>query len=597
MDSYKRLLTSEEIDNILVDLIPDEFEWIKQFKNYDQLIVQEHANKHQIKNFRNKNVEILPSSLTSVIENNRSNIRKQLESIEIVPECIPELKAEIMQAFHRSRIQPGEMVGCLAASSIGEQFTQSSLNSFHSSGLRKANLTGGLKRIEELLNVTKKPHTPSLTIFFDPKQINTQSLQDVRKVCFEKVIWQRLSQIEFDPNELGSFYSIHSILCDESYKQSSKWRIRLHLNNEKMWKSNITISYIVGIIEANINCNYRLSFVWSSDLEGILDIWIHEQFLQNVSNILSKIKHVKQEKIDEIEKYVNGPNNQQMKLFCKKMLFNILNLPITGINQVEDVFFSKSKKNEWYIDTIGGDLKDMLTKDFIDVKQSSSNNVWEILNIFGIDAAREFLKQEFLKQIKINPRHLELLINVMTHSGKLRSVSRHGIDRKEVGPLTKASFEQPIDNFLISATLAERDNISSVSAAVMVGKLSNIGTNAFGVRSFTDIETLKKTLQQERYQSYLLRQKQNIKSYHRHSTNVNEVNDDEMDENDDDENDDDEIDGDDDELNDLLESDLYKPDDDEANQTVNIEEFEQDETDDIPIPDDDDMEDNYDDDE
>ena len=192
MDSYKRLLTSEEIDNILVDLIPDEFEWIKQFKNYDQLIVQEHANKHQIKNFRNKNVEILPSSLTSVIENNRSNIRKQLESIEIVPECIPELKAEIMQAFHRSRIQPGEMVGCLAASSIGEQFTQSSLNSFHSSGLRKANLTGGLKRIEELLNVTKKPHTPSLTIFFDPKQINTQSLQDVRKVCFEKVIWQRL---------------------------------------------------------------------------------------------------------------------------------------------------------------------------------------------------------------------------------------------------------------------------------------------------------------------------------------------------------------------------------------------------------------------
>jgi hypothetical protein len=58
------------------------------------------------------------------------------------------------------------------------------------------------------------------------------------------------------------------------------------------------------------------------------------------------------------------------------------------------------------------------------------------------------------------------------------SVSRYGIDRKQVGPLAKCCFEQPIENFLISAAKGEKDEIQGVTASITLGKLSRMGTGS-----------------------------------------------------------------------------------------------------------------------
>jgi len=71
---------------------------------------------------------------------------------------------------------------------------------------------------------------------------------------------------------------------------------------------------------------------------------------------------------------------------------------------------------------------------------------------------------------------LDILIDSMTASGKISAVSRYGIDRKQVGPLSKACFEQPVENFLISATKGEEDKLKGVTSNVCTGKLNKMGT-------------------------------------------------------------------------------------------------------------------------
>lgn len=60
---------------------------------------------------------------------------------------------------------PGEMVGALAAQSLGEPATQMTLNTFHYAGVSAKNVTLGVPRLKEIINISKKPKTPSLTVY------------------------------------------------------------------------------------------------------------------------------------------------------------------------------------------------------------------------------------------------------------------------------------------------------------------------------------------------------------------------------------------------------------------------------------------------
>ena len=116
-----------------------------------------------------------------IVDNLKQNIRKQLSVIQTYPENIPKLKDEIHKYYIKSQLDPSESVGCIAASSIGSDTTQASLNSFHSSGISKANLTGGLVRQNELLNASKKVKTPSCSIYLNNDMIDVNDLYKVKE--------------------------------------------------------------------------------------------------------------------------------------------------------------------------------------------------------------------------------------------------------------------------------------------------------------------------------------------------------------------------------------------------------------------------------
>ena len=106
----------------------------------------------------------------SVVNMNKSKLRKQLQIPRIYPDMIPLLRAQIEKSYRSSMIQAGESVGVICAQSIGEKQTQTTLITFHRAGQSEKTMTSGVPRFQELINATKKPRIVNHRIHFKDKQ-------------------------------------------------------------------------------------------------------------------------------------------------------------------------------------------------------------------------------------------------------------------------------------------------------------------------------------------------------------------------------------------------------------------------------------------
>jgi DNA-directed RNA polymerase II subunit RPB1 len=193
-----------------------------------------------------------------------------------------------------------------------------------------------------------------------------------------------------------------------------------------------------------------------------------------------------------------------LKNFQDQLLNNII---IRGIKNIDKVILRKVKNNVveqngafkkqdiWVLDTIGTNMMDVLALDYIDPTRTISNNIIEIYNVFGIEAARQTIYNELADVIEfdgtyVNYHHMSILCDRMTYSSKLISIFRHGINNDNIGVIAKASFEETPEMFLRAARHAEVDQMRGVSANVMCGQEGMFGTNAFQV--VLDLEEMQK---------------------------------------------------------------------------------------------------------
>ena len=158
---------------------------------------------------------------------------------------------------------------------------------------------------------------------------------------------------------------------------------------------------------------------------------------------------------------------------------------------MEEVDLKYIKKEEWVLDTVGTNLLELFSLDFIDSTRTISNDIQEIYNILGIEAARQAIFDEFSEVIEfdstyINYHHLTILCDRMTCNNKMISIFRHGINNDDIGPIAKASFEETPEMFLKAARHGEIDNMRGVSANVMCGQQGFYGTNCFKLLSDID---------------------------------------------------------------------------------------------------------------
>ncbi len=157
--------------------------------------------------------------------------------------------------------------------------------------------------------------------------------------------------------------------------------------------------------------------------------------------------------------------------------------PVTGAKEFE-MEDEKKKAKSWLLETDGVALSEVLGFEEIDYKKTVSNDIQEILRVLGIEAVRLSLINELRfvlgsYGIYVNYRHLSTLCDVMTQRGILTSITRHGINRVDTGPLRKCSFEETVEILYEAAFYAESDSLSGITENIIMGQLAPYGTGSF----------------------------------------------------------------------------------------------------------------------
>ena len=411
----------------------------------------------------------------------------------------------IILSYKRSIITPGEMVGLVAAQSLGETSTQMTLNTFHFAGISaKSNVTRGVPRIDEILSLTSEPKNQSLTVFLKPENETNKDKAYSAMYMLEHTNLSEIvksSEIFFDPDDLNTiiqedevmmeqyrdFETLMNDCLDSSNAKSddkSKWIIRMEMDSEIMLQKNITMDDV----SFAINASYR------EEVQCVYSDYNSDKlvFRIRMKNIMRNMKGGKKIKVNPLDQ---SDQIYMLKNFQDKLLQSIVLRGVENINKVilrkikDNVIESlgEYKKQEiWVLDTIGTNLLDVLGLDYIDTTRTVSNDIVEVYNVLGIEAARQTIYNEIADVIEfdgvyINHHHFSILCDRMTFSHKMISIFRHGINNDNIGPIAKASFEETPEMFLKAAKHAELDTMRGVSANVMCGQEGFYGTSAFQV--------------------------------------------------------------------------------------------------------------------
>ena len=402
------------------------------------------------------------------------------------------LISNIYQIFFNSICQPGELVGIISAQSIGEPSTQMTLNTFHFAGISsKSQVTRGLSRFKEVLSATHNIKSPYLTIYLkDEYKYNKfkakQVINDIRITKISDIIlsteiyYEEQQNINDIDNDLQTIYSIFDTIHNQTEIDKSPWILIIEVDKKKMLNKGVKMIDIYQTIINKFNTEYEdISCIFSDD---------------NAEQLIFKIQC--------INKTENDESDQEDIISLLKILEEtILNKVIlSGIPKIENASMTKYenlvyydnetynyvKKPEWVIDTTGSNLLDIFNHPAVDCYKTITNDIHEVMDIFGIEAARTLIINEIRDIFEqsssyVNFRHLSLLADIMTNKGYIMSVDRHGINKSNRGPLAKCSFEETPDIILKAALFGEIDNVKGVSSNIMLGQEPPIGTGSIDI--------------------------------------------------------------------------------------------------------------------
>jgi DNA-directed RNA polymerase beta' subunit len=177
----------------------------------------------------------------------------------------------------------------------------------------------------------------------------------------------------------------------------------------------------------------------------------------------------------------------------------IKNVIVRGVPGINKIFVKKDANGQMKIDTQGINLQDILSGTYgtpsVLIEKTTCDKMHDILNVLGIEAVRSFLVADISRVLSfdgsyINIRHISLLVDIMLRRGDITPIGRNGMG-PDTGPIAKAMFEQPVKNITgaASGTMESEDKVKSISANVMCGGISNIGSN-----TVTVIDTNRKPL-------------------------------------------------------------------------------------------------------
>lgn len=413
----------------------------------------------------------------------------------------------IILYFNKSMVDPGEMVGILAAQCLGEPLTQMTLKSFHFSGVGgKSSASAGIPRLKEIINVTKtqKIATPVMNIYFDEKY-RTNKIYSNRIAAYIK--YTTMANIK---DKIEIYYEPEPYADDGLMKQDNitkpfapsqqsktsctskiddlPWLIRIKLNKEKLFLKEITLldikSKFCHFWEHRFNETKR-------EKKKILERIGNLAILSNTDNDDDSIIHIRFD--------VRNPDINLLKDFMD--LF-IDNFKLKGIENVDDIIEDKVK-DEPYInfDTPNGEItreteQVIITKGInlfeirniigIDINRTFTKDIMSVYENFGIEAVRNVIVVDFLnifseKGEQQNYQHVAMFADFMTNMGIVTQITHHGINKLDTDILSRATFERPEQQLLQGAVYGEKDSLQSVSSNIMLGKCFKGGSGCMEI--------------------------------------------------------------------------------------------------------------------
>jgi len=330
-----------------------------------------------------------------------------------------------VQAYDFAKINPGECVGLVSAESIGEPGTQMTLNTFHLAGVAEVQVTTGLPRIIEIFDARKEIKTPMMEIYL-------KESHDLTKL---KKFASKIKETTF--GELVDSYSLNI------FEQI----LTVQLNQALLSDFELDAGELAKLVKSKTkgfeisSSNNQITFTQKGKSEEIKALY----------DLKSKVHDVK----------VKG---------------------MKGIKQVLPV----KRGDEYVVLTSGTNLKDILALPEVDSTRTTCNDIHEICEVLGIEAARESIIREAYKVIQeqglhIDIRHIMLVADVMTTSGSVKGITRYGVVSEKASVLARASFETPIKHLINAALEGEVDYLTSVVENVMINQPVPLGTGLPGL--------------------------------------------------------------------------------------------------------------------
>nr|WP_236749109.1 DNA-directed RNA polymerase subunit A'' [Acidianus manzaensis] len=343
--------------------------------------------------------------------------------VEMTKEDIDNVINLILKDYDRSLINPGEASGVVAAQSIGEPGTQMTLRTFHYAGVRELNVTLGLPRLIEIVDARKTPSTPMMTIYLtdEYKFDRDKAISVARKIEYTKI----------------------ENVVDSTSIDIASMALIIHLD-EKMLKDK---GIEVDEIEKTIKKLKLGDFI----IEKPDDLTLSIEF-QNMDNITGLFKA--REKI--------------------------LGTKIKGIKGIKRAIVQK-RGDEYIIITDGSNLEGVLGIKGVDVSRVETNNLHEVESVLGVEAARELIMKEIKKVLDdqgldVDIRHIELVADIMTRTGEVKQIGRHGVTGEKTSVFARAAFEVTVKHLLDAAARGDVEDFKGVVENIIIGQPIKLGT-------------------------------------------------------------------------------------------------------------------------
>lgn len=404
-----------------------------------------------------------------------------LEKIQIYENKIPKLKEILERKYYMAKIAPDENVGVDAALSASQPVTQLVLQTFHLSGVFNKLTSSGVKRIEELMALSRNQSSTVSTIRFNISH-SYDNLENIFKYT------KYIESTNFEK------YVIDNKIIDKKEYKEEWWNaenynkeytnvLRLEINMDKCYEYGINTYDLVQI------CKKMKNFMISYN-ENTIDIFLNlqrkientEESKENINEesneeVIEESKESNKEFIEESKEENKTIEDQYLNIsvqyrYIRILLRKILDTYVTGISGIHDIYFDfMGDKKEWLVTTNGSNFQELISHPYVDGYNTLTNSVWEIYETLGIEATRTFLINELKETLSgsayVDQRHLMLLVDNICFSGRPASVNRFGITG---GPWAKISFEESIKNALASSIKEESDNMKGVAANITLGK-------------------------------------------------------------------------------------------------------------------------------